>query len=140
MSLPDVVSREEWLAARKELLAREKELTRARDALNAARRRIPMVRVEQPYAFHGSEGEASLLDLFHGRSQLIVRHFMFDPSWDDGCSSCTAGVAEFSDGLFEHLHARDTELVVVSRAPLGRIEDYRSRQGWTFPWYSSHGS
>jgi predicted dithiol-disulfide oxidoreductase (DUF899 family) len=140
MSLPRVVSRDEWLAARRELLAREKELTRVRDALNADRRRLPMVRVDKPYVFTGPEGEVGLLDLFRGRRQLIVRHFMFDPSWEDGCSSCSAGVAEFSDGLFEHLHARDTTLVAVSRAPLGKIEDYRARRGWTFPWYSSYGS
>src|SRR4051812_22983542 len=105
MSLPKVVSQDEWLAARKELLAREKELTRARDALNADRRRLPMVRVDKPYRFAGPEGEVGLLELFDGRRQLIVRHFMFDPSWDDGCPSCSAGTAEFSDGLFEHLHA-----------------------------------
>jgi predicted dithiol-disulfide oxidoreductase (DUF899 family) len=140
MSLPRVVPRDEWLAERRQLLEREKEMTRARDALNADRRRLPMVRVEKPYRFTGPEGEVGLLDLFRGRRQLIVRHFMFDPTWEDGCPSCSAGVAEFSDGLFEHLHQRDTELVVISRAPIERIEDYRSRKGWTFPWYSSYGS
>ena len=140
MALPEVVSHEAWLAARKELLAREKELTRLRDALNADRRRLPMMRVEKEYAFEGPGGRATLLDLFGPYRQLIVRHFMFDPSWDDGCSSCSAGVAEFSAGLFEHLHARDTTLAVVSRAPLAKLEDYKARRGWSFPWYSSYGS
>jgi predicted dithiol-disulfide oxidoreductase (DUF899 family) len=140
MSLPRIVSRDDWVAARKELLDKEKELTRARDALNAERRMLPMVEVDKEYAFTGPEGEATLLDLFDGHRQLIVRHFMFDPSWEDGCSSCSAGVAEFSPGLFEHLHARDTSLVVVARAPLDKIESYKARMGWTFPWYSSYGS
>ena len=140
MSLPQVVSRDEWLEARKQLLAKEKDLTRERDRLNAERRRLPMVRVEKDYVFEGPQGKASLLDLFGGRRQLVVRHFMFDPSWEDGCPSCSAGVAEFSEGLFEHLHARDTELVVVARAPLEKIEAYKARKGWRFPWYSSFGS
>jgi len=140
MGLPQVVSREEWLAARTALLAREKELTRARDALNADRRRLPMVRVDKAYRFEGPAGTVSLLDLFEGRRQLIVRHFMFDPGWDDGCPSCTAGADEVSDGLLEHLHTRDTTFVVVSRAPSAKIEAYKARRGWTFPWYSSHGS
>jgi predicted dithiol-disulfide oxidoreductase (DUF899 family) len=140
MSLPPVVSRDEWLVARKELLAKEKEMTRARDALNAERRELPMVEIDKDYVFEGPDGKASLLDLFEGRRQLIVRHFMFDPSWDDGCPSCSAGADEISDGLLEHLHARDTTFVVVSRAPLAKIEDYKARRGWTFPWYSSYGS
>ena len=140
MTLPQVVSREEWVAARKELLAKEKELTRARDALNAERRRLPMVKIEKNYVFEGPEGTASLLDLFEGRRQLIVGHFMFDPSWEDGCPSCSAGAAEISAGLLEHLHSRDTTFVYVSRAPLAKIEAYKARKGWTFPWYSSFGS
>jgi predicted dithiol-disulfide oxidoreductase (DUF899 family) len=140
MSLPQVVSRDEWLAARKELLASEKELTRQRDALNAERRRLPMVEIDKAYAFEGPEGKASLLDLFEGRRQLIVRHFMFDPRWDDGCPSCSAGADEISDGLLEHLHSRDTSFAVVSRAPLDKIDRYKARKGWTFPWYSSYGS
>jgi predicted dithiol-disulfide oxidoreductase (DUF899 family) len=139
-NLPQVVSRDEWLAARKELLAREKELTRARDALNAERRRLPMVRIEKEYVFEGPDGEATLLDLFDGRRQLIVGHFMFDPSWDEGCSSCSAGADEISNGLLKHLHTRDTTFVYVSRAPLAKIEEYRASKGWTFPWYSSYGS
>jgi predicted dithiol-disulfide oxidoreductase (DUF899 family) len=139
-NLPQVVSRDEWLAARKELLAREKELTRARDVLNAERRRLPMVRIEKEYVFEGPGGEASLLDLFDGRRQLIVGHFMFDPSWDEGCPSCSAGADEISNGLLKHLHTRNTTFVYVSRAPLAKIEEYRASKGWTFPWYSSYGS
>jgi predicted dithiol-disulfide oxidoreductase (DUF899 family) len=140
MSLPQVVSREEWRAARIELLAEEKELTRARDALNTKRRQLPMVKIENDYVFEGPEGKASLLDLFDGRRQLIVRHFMFDPSWEDGCPSCSAGADEIADGLLEHLHTSDTTFVVVSRAPLAKLEQYKARKGWTFPWYSSYGS
>src|SRR3954447_7411464 len=140
MSLPEIVSREDWLAARKDLLAREKELTRARDALNAERRQLPMVKVEKDYVFEGPEGKVGLRDLFDGRHQLIVRHFMFDPSWEDGCPSCTAASDEISDGLLAHLHARNTTFATVSRAPLDKIEDYKARRGWTFAWYSSHGS
>jgi predicted dithiol-disulfide oxidoreductase (DUF899 family) len=140
MSLPKVVSKEEWLAARKELLAREKEFTRQRDALNTERRRLPMVRIEKDYVFEGPDGEASLLDLFEGRRQLIVVHFMFDPSWDEGCASCSASADEISDGFLEHLHVRDTTLVHVSRAPIDKIEAYKVKKGWTFPWYSSYGS
>jgi predicted dithiol-disulfide oxidoreductase (DUF899 family) len=140
MSLPEVVSRDAWLVARKTLLAKEKELTRRRDALNAERRRLPMVRVEKDYVFTGPEGEARLLDLFEGRRQLIVGHFMFDPRWEDGCSSCSAGADEVSAGLLAHLHARDTTLAYVSRAPLEKLERWKAKKGWTFPWYSSYGS
>ncbi len=139
-NLPRVVSRDEWLAYRKELLAKEKEFTRARDALSAERRRLPMVKIEKEYAFEGPGGKATLLDLFEGRSQLIVGHFMFDPSWENGCSSCSAGADEISVGHLKHLHARDTTFVYVSRAPLIKIEAYKKRKGWTFPWYSSYGS
>ena len=103
MSLPQIASREEWLVERKALLAKEKELTRQRDALNAERRRLPMVKIDKDYKFDGPGGRVSLLDLFEGRRQLIVRHFMFDPSWDEGCSSCSAGVDEVCDGLLRHL-------------------------------------
>jgi predicted dithiol-disulfide oxidoreductase (DUF899 family) len=140
MSLPEIVSRDQWLVARKALLAREKEATRARDALSADRRRLPMVAIDKPYAFEGPDGPATLLDLFDGHRQLIVGHFMFDPSWDDGCSSCSAGVDELADGLTRHLAIRDTRMVQVSRAPLAKLEDYGARKGWTFPWYSSCGS
>src|SRR4051794_23755864 len=140
MSLPEIVSRDEWLTARLDLLAKEKALTRERDKLSADRRRLPMVEIEKDYVFEGPEGEASLLDLFEGRHQLIVRHFMFDPNWEDGCPSCSAGADEICDGLLEHLHSRDTSFAVVSRAPLEKIERYKARKGWTFPWYSSYGS
>ena len=140
MELPEITSREDWLAARTALLAKEKELTRQRDALNAERRRLPMVEITTPYVFTGPDGEASLRDLFGEHVQLILGHFMFDPSWDDGCPSCSAGADEVSDGLIEHLHQRGTELVYVSRAPIEKIEDYKRRKGWTFPWYSSYGS
>jgi len=140
MGLPEVVSREEWTAARKELLAEEKRFTRQRDALNTRRRELPMVRIDKEYVFEGPDGPATLVDLFEGRRQLIVGHFMFDPSWEDGCSSCTAGAAELSDGLLDHLHSRDTTFAYVSRAPLDRIQSYKERKGWTFPWYSSFGS
>ena len=140
MSLPEIVSPREWEAARKQLLAKEKELTRARDALTADRRRLPMVEIDKEYVFEGPDGKASLLDLFDGRRQLVVGHFMFDPSWEDGCPSCTAGADEMSQGLLEHLHTRDTTFVYVSRAPLDKIEAYKAKKGWTFPWYSSFGS
>ena len=140
MSLPQVVSRDEWIVARKELLAKEKELTRRRDALNAERRELPMVRIDKEYVFEGPEGRVGLVDLFAGRRQLIVGHFMFDPGWEDGCPSCSAGADEISPGLLAHLHSRDTTLVEVSRAPLDTIERYKARKGWAFPWYSSHGS
>jgi predicted dithiol-disulfide oxidoreductase (DUF899 family) len=140
MNLPQVVSREEWLAARKELLTKEKELTQQRDELNTERRRLPMVRIEKEYVFEGPDGKASLLGLFEGRRQLIVGHFMFSPEWDEGCPSCSAGADEISNGLLEHLHVRDTTFVYVSRAPLAKIEAYKASKGWTFPWYSSYDS
>jgi predicted dithiol-disulfide oxidoreductase (DUF899 family) len=140
MSLPKVVTREEWLEARKELLAKEKDLTRRRDALNVERRRLPMVEVEKKYVFEGPDGKAILLDMFDGRQQLIVGHFMFDPSWEDGCPSCSAGVDEVSRGLISHLNVRDTSLAYVSRAPIDKLERYKAKKGWTIPWYSSYGS
>ena len=140
MSLPQVVSREQWLAARKELLAREKEMTRARDALNADRRRLPMVLVDKPYSFRGPNGTVTLADLFDGRRQLVVQHVMFDPAWDAACGGCTAGVDEISEGFVAHANSRDTTFVLVSRAPLEKLEKYRESRGWTLPWYSSEGS
>ncbi len=140
MSLPKIVSREQWLEARKALLDEEKALTRRRDALNVARRELPMVAIDKDYAFNGPDGEASLLDLFEGRSQLIVGHFMFHPDWQDGCPSCTAGAKEVSDGLMEHLATRDTTLAFVSRAPLDKLERWKAKQGFRFAWYSSGGS
>jgi predicted dithiol-disulfide oxidoreductase (DUF899 family) len=140
MSLPKIVSQEEWLHAREELLAKEKELTRRRDALSAERRQLPMVEVEKDYVFEGPDGEATLLDLFDERRQLFVGHFMFDPSWEDGCPSCSAGVDEVSAGLIEHLNIRDSSLAYVSRAPVEKLERYKAKKGWTIPWYSSYGS
>ncbi|MEX2539893.1 MAG: DUF899 domain-containing protein [Actinomycetota bacterium] len=139
MSLPEIVSHDEWEEVRKKLLVKEKQLTRRRDTLNAERRRLPMVKIEKDYVFEGSQGKASLIDLFQGRRQLFMQHFMFDPGWDDGCPSCSAGADEISKGLLEHLHTRDTTFCAVSRAPLAKIDDYKARKGWTFPWYSSHG-
>ncbi len=114
MNLPPIASQDEWLVARRALLAREKDLTRARDALNETRRELPMVEITKPYAFEGSSGTASLLDLFEGRRQLIVQHFMFDPTWQEGCPSCSCDADSLGD--LAHLHARDTTFVAVSRA------------------------
>lgn len=137
-ALPEIVSQEEWLAARKELLEKEKEATRALDALAAERRRLPMVRIDKDYVFEGKEGTVSLLELFSGRRQLIVYHFMFDPRWNEGCVGCSMLV----DGIGHpaHLQARDTSLVLVSRAPLDKIEPYKKRMGWNIPWFSSFNS
>jgi predicted dithiol-disulfide oxidoreductase (DUF899 family) len=140
MSLPDVASPEEWRTARVELLAEEKALTKARDALATRRRELPMVEITKDYGFEGPDGKASLLDLFEGRRQLVIGHFMFNPEWEDGCPSCTAGADEISDGFLEHIHSRDTSFTYVSRAPIAKIEKYKEKRGWTFPWYSSFGS
>jgi len=139
-NLPEIVSRDEWLAARKELLTREKEAVRAKDALNTRRRLLPMVRVSRDYRFDGPAGPVSLLELFDGERQLVVQHFMFDPEWEDGCGSCTAAVDELSDGLLRHLRARSTVYVVIARAPLAKLEKYRAKRGWSIPLYSSYGS
>ena len=111
------------------LLAEEKAMTKARDALKTKRRELPMVRLDKEYVFDGPDGKVSLLDLFEGRRQLIVQHFMFDPSWNDGCPSCTPAADEMSDGLQNHLHARETSFAVVSRAPLDKIERYKAKRG-----------
>ena len=140
MALPEIVSADEWRAARIALLAEEKALTKARDAVSRQRRELPMVKVDKDYRFTGPDGEVGLADLFEGRPQLLVSHFMFDPEWTDGCPSCSAGADEMSVGLQEHLHTRDTTLAYVSRAPFDQIEDYRSRKGWDIAWYSSFGS
>jgi predicted dithiol-disulfide oxidoreductase (DUF899 family) len=131
-----VVSPSEWIEARKQLLVKEKELTHARDAVSAARRELPWVRVEQKYAFDGPNGEATLAELFAGRSQLVVYHFMFDPSWKDGCKSCSWWADNFERNVL-HLAHRDVTLVAISRAPLEKLVGYAKRFGWTFPWYSS---
>jgi predicted dithiol-disulfide oxidoreductase (DUF899 family) len=140
MSLPRIASRDEWRDARLQLLAREKELTRQHDALSAERRRLPMVEVEKDYLFEGPGGTMHLADLFEGRAQLILYHFMFDPGWEDGCSSCTAGTDELSAGFLDHLHTRDTTFAMASRAPLAKLERWKAKRGWDVPWYSSHGS
>ncbi len=133
-----VVTRDEWLVARKELLAREKSSTRARDELSAARRQLPVVEIDKAYTFEGPVGPVRLLDMFEGRRQLIVYHFMFDPEWDEGCNSCSLVVDNV--GHLAHLHARNTSFALVSRAPLSKIERFRARMGWTVPWYSSFES
>lgn len=138
MNQPKIVSRDEWRAAREELLVKEKELTRAHDALNAERRRLPMVRVEKSYAFEGPKGKASLAELFEGRHQLVLYHFMFGPNREEGCDGCSMVVDNM--GHPAHLHARDITRVLVSRAPLKKIVPFKKRMGWTIPWYSSYGS
>jgi predicted dithiol-disulfide oxidoreductase (DUF899 family) len=136
LSLPEVATHEAWLRARKQLLAKEKAFTRQRDELAAERRRLPMVRVEKEYAFDAASGRRTLLDLFDGRRQLLVYHFMFAPDQDAGCSSC-AFVADNLTGALRYLGQRDTAFAAVSRAPIGNIERYRQRMGWDFPWVSS---
>ncbi len=142
MALPKIVSPAEWQAARDHLLVKEKAATRARDALAAERRRLPMVHIGKTYRFEGPNGEASLLDLFEGRRQLIVYHFMFAPGVDGwpeaGCPGCSMFVDQV--GHLAHLHARDTSFALVSRAPLANIDRYRERMGWTIPWFSSSGN
>ncbi len=141
MNLPTIATRAEWLAARTALLDDEKEMTtRRRDRLNTARRNLPMVEIEKDYTFEGPHGPVELDDLFEGRRQLIIYHFMFDPDWDDGCPSCTAGTQEMSQGLIDHLHTRDTSYAMVSRAPLEKLERWKAKQGWDIPWYSSYGT
>ena len=140
MSLPRIATREAWLAARKELLAKEKDLTRLRDELNAERRDLPMVEIAKDYIFDGPNGAVRLIDMFEGRRQLIIYHFMFDPGWEDGCPSCTAGTDELSPGFFAHLHTRDTSYAMVSRAPLAKLERWKAKKGWDVPWYSSFGT
>ena len=140
MAYPEVVTREEWLAARKRLLATEKEHTRSRDALNAERRRLPMVRIDKEYVFEGPEGKVTLAGLFGDSRQLIVQHVMFDPDWDAACPGCTASIDEVADGMLAHVRSRDTAFVLVSRAPLAKLQKYQATKGWTVPWYSSHGS
>ena len=136
MNHPEIVSEAEWLVARKDLLAREKEFTRQRDALSAARRQLPMVKIDKDYIFDGPDGKETLADLFGGRSQLIVYHFMFGPGWEEGCKSCSY-LADHFDGANWHLPHRDVTFVVVSRAPLPEFDPYKKRMGWRFKWVSS---
>jgi predicted dithiol-disulfide oxidoreductase (DUF899 family) len=134
-----VGSREEWDAAREELLAREKELTRLGDELARKRRELPWVPVEKEYRFESGEGTKSLAELFDGRSQLLVYHFMFGPSYEAGCPTCSSS-ADSVNGVLPHLKARDVTTVYVSRAPLEKLEAYKAKRGWSFPWVSSYGS
>src|ERR1700737_260883 len=134
-----IVSREEWIAARKAHLAHEKEFALARDCLSAERRALPWVRVDKNYLFDGPDGQKTLADLFKGRSQLVVQHFMFAPDWNEGCKSCSFWADGF-ERIIPHLAARDTTLVAVSRAPLEKLRAFARRMGWTFDWLSSAGS
>jgi predicted dithiol-disulfide oxidoreductase (DUF899 family) len=137
MAIPRIVTRTQWQEERAALLAKEKEATRALDALAAERRRLPMVRIDKAYTFEGPDGLVRLVDIFEGRRQLAVYHFMFAPGEDPctGCSSFTDNIGDLS-----HLHARDTSFALISRAPLDELEAYRRRMGWKLPWYSSFGS
>jgi len=139
MQLPTIISSDEWTAARKRLLVKEKEFNRARDALSAERRKLPMVAIEKKYVFQGPQGRRTLADLFDGKRQLLVYHFMFGPDYDEGCPACSF-VADNFAGSLAHLAARDTAFAVISRAPLEKIEGFRKRMGWTFPWLSSFGT
>lgn len=135
---PPVASCSAWLEARRKLLAEEKALTRQRDRVNALRRRLPMVPLEKHYTFEGAAGPVQLRDLFEGRPQLIVYHFMFDPTWDKGCRGCTGYVNALGD--LSMLYDRDTSFVLISRAPFAKLHTYQQEQGWTIPWYSSYGT
>jgi predicted dithiol-disulfide oxidoreductase (DUF899 family) len=134
-----IVSYADWLPARKALLEKEKELSRLRDEISAERRALPWVKVEKPYAFEGASGRVDLADLFDGRSQLIVYHFMFAPEWDEGCASCSF-LADHIDGANLHLRHHDVSLVVISRAPIEKLLAYKGRMGWRFEWVSSFSS
>jgi predicted dithiol-disulfide oxidoreductase (DUF899 family) len=134
-----IVSRQEWIEARKALLAHEKEFTRARERLNEERRALPWVSVDKPYLFDSPEGMQTLADLFRGKSQLVVQHFMFGPDWNEGCKSCSFWADGF-ERMIPHLAARDTTLIAISRAPLSKLLAFKQRMGWTFDWVSSEGS
>ena len=138
MSLPRIASREEWRAARVDLMEKEKALTRQRDALNIERRNLPMVEVTKDYEFESPAGKHSLADLFEGRPQLVLYHFMFHPDWEEGCPSCTAGQVEVAPGFVEHLHTRDTTYALVSRAPIEKLERWKDKQRFVLPWYSTN--
>jgi len=134
-----VVSRDEWLVARKEHLAKEKEFTRLRDQLSQERRALPWEKVEKEYVFEGPNGKETLADLFEGRGQLIIYHFMYGPDWTEGCPSCSFWTENFN-GIVIHLKHRDINLVAVSRAPLDKLKAYKKRMGWSFKWVSSFGN
>ncbi|MGW5426648.1 DUF899 domain-containing protein [Streptomyces sp. NPDC004059] len=135
MSLPRIVSREQWRAAREELQRKEETVRRAREVLGQERRRLPMVEVDAGYVLEGGDGKATLLDLFEGRAQLVVHHFMFAPEWENGCPCCAAFLDQV--GHLAHLRARNTSFAAVSRAPFTRILPFKARMGWVVPWYSS---
>jgi predicted dithiol-disulfide oxidoreductase (DUF899 family) len=139
MNCPKVVSEAEWVTARKELLKKEKEFTRERDALSAERRKLPWVKIDKEYVFDGPNGRETLADLFDGRSQLIVYHFMFGPDWEEGCPNCSF-LCDHIDGTLAHLEHHDVTLLAISRAPLSQLEAYKKRMGWQFKWVSSFGS
>src|SRR5271170_6698843 len=134
-----VVSREQWTLARKALLAKEKAFTRERDALAAERRKLPMVRIDKPYLFEDAAGKHTLAELFEGKPQLLVYHFMFEPGWKEGCPGCSY-VSDHFEGALAHLAQRDTAFVAVSRASLAEIEAFKKRMGWKFRWLSSAGT
>jgi predicted dithiol-disulfide oxidoreductase (DUF899 family) len=136
---PTVVSSEAWLAARRELLREEKELTKLRDRLAARRRELPWVKVDQPYVFESPTGPVKLADLFDGRSQLVIYHFMFGPGWEEGCKSCSY-VSDHLDAAVVHLKARDVSFAAISHAPLAEFAPFKERLGWSFTWVSAHGS
>ena len=136
---PRVVSRDEWLAARKQLLAKKKQLTRQRDAVSDERRELPWLKVEKNYVFDGPDGKETLADLFQGKNQLIVYHFMFGPEWNEGCPRCSFNM-DHTDGALVHLAQRDVRFVAISRAPLPKIEAFKKRMGWRFNWVSSYGN
>lgn len=135
---PPIAARDAWQAARETLLTHEKEATRHYDRVNAERRRLPMVKLDKTYTFDGPAGKRSLLELFDGHRQLIVYHFMFDPAWDKGCEGCTGFVSELGD--LSVLHERSTQSVLISRAPLAKLQAYQALKGWAWPWYSSFNS
>jgi predicted dithiol-disulfide oxidoreductase (DUF899 family) len=134
-----IVSRDEWLAARKALLTKEKAFTKERDALSQERRRLPWVKVDKTYVFEGPVGKETLADLFAGRNQLLVYHFMFGPDWQEGCPSCSFWADNYNSTEV-HLSHRDVSLVAISRAPLAKLDNYRKRMGWSFKWMSSFGN
>lgn len=138
LPLPRVVGRQEWDDARETLLQQEKALTSMKDGVAAARRRMPVVEVDSNYRFSGEHGSVSLLDLFDGRQQLIIQHFMFGPDWEEGCDGCSMMADHI--GPLSHLHARRTSFALVSRAPIGKLRTFRARMGWDLPWVSSEGT
>jgi predicted dithiol-disulfide oxidoreductase (DUF899 family) len=139
MTTPKIVSREEWLLARKQLLLKEKQLTRQRDEVDRERRELPWVRVDKQYVFDSPNGKETLGELFQGRSQLVVSHFMLGPGWKEGCVGCSFR-SDPVDGCLAHLEHHDVSLVTISRAPWGEIEPFQKRMGWKFKWVSSYGS